>query len=72
MPDGKYSDVALNGSGTGYYVTDGKIVPIKWNRDNDESVTEFYTEDGKALLMNPGKTFVQYFDQKDSAGVTWK
>ncbi len=72
MPDGKYSDVGLNGSGNGYYVTNGKIIPITWKRDSDYDVTEFYTEDGKALLLNPGKTFVQYFDVKDSADVTWK
>ena len=72
MPDGSYNDVALNGSGTGYYATDGKIIPIKWEKSNDYSVTKFYTEDGSPLLLNPGKTCVEYFDTKDSDRVTWE
>ncbi|SCW38516.1 Protein of unknown function [Eubacterium ruminantium] len=72
MPDGKYSDVELNGSGEGYYATDGKIVHIKWERSGDDSVTRFYTDDGKAIKLNPGKTNVEYFDVEDSENVTWE
>ena len=72
MPDGKYNDVTLNGSGKGYYVTNGKIIPITWKKDGDYSKTEYFTEDGNKLLLNPGKTFVQYFDGEDAAGISWE
>ena len=72
MPDGKYNDVTLNGSGSGYYATNGKIIPITWKKDGDYSVTEYFTEDGKPLLLNPGKTFVQYFDEEDVSGIQWE
>ncbi|MCR5148711.1 MAG: DUF3048 domain-containing protein [Eubacterium sp.] len=72
MPEGSYNDVALTGSGTGYYATNGKIIPIKWEKKDDYSVTKFTTEDGKELLLNPGKTCVEYFDVNDADKVTWE
>lgn len=48
-------------SGTGYYITNGKSVPIKWIRKESELKMEYQTEDGKTLKINPGKTYIAVF-----------
>ena len=47
------------GEGTGVYFTDGKAVPIKWKKETWEDRTHYFTEDGKPLNLNPGKTMIQ-------------
>jgi hypothetical protein len=51
-------NIPLNGSGKGTYFTNGKMVPITWRKDSDQSVTKYFTEDGNELQVNPGKTWV--------------
>ena len=47
------------GSGDGFYVTEGKYIPIKWSKSGRSAKTEYKTESGEALNINPGNTFVQ-------------
>lgn len=87
-------DIPLNGEGEGYYISDGKVIPIKWEKKNTASfldypsldylgdtsvrgaemgeygVTQYYTQDGELLKMNPGKTFVTMFPDDNKEGVT--
>lgn len=57
--DPKYRiDVETVGEGTGYYAVNGTYTKIKWVKDSNESPIRFYGEDGEALMLNPGKTFV--------------
>ena len=59
----------LNGTGKGYYATNGKIIPITWEKgDAITGVTHYYTEDGKELHMNPGKTWVSVMQSDNEAG----
>lgn len=62
----------LVGSGEGYYASNGVIIPIKWKKASENSQTEFTTADGKELLLNPGKTFVEVFENDKTGGVTWE
>ncbi len=50
--------IDLVGSGDGYYVSDGQLIPVTWTKSDDSAVTKYYTEDGKELKLNPGKTYV--------------
>ena len=50
--------VALLGSGTGYFVTGGKYVPIKWARSDINSCFTYTLEDGTALNLSRGTTYV--------------
>ncbi len=52
-------DLANIGSGTGYYITNGKMVPMKWSKSSREAKTEYTLEDGTPLTLNPGITYVQ-------------
>ena len=47
------------GSGTGYYITNGKFLPIKWTKSSREGKTSFTYEDGTEVLFNDGNTFIQ-------------
>ena len=50
--------VGIIGSGDGYYITGGKMIPIRWEKTAHESPMKFTTTDGEALKLNPGKTYV--------------
>ena len=50
--------VDLIGSGTGYFVTGGQYVPIKWARSDINSCFTYTLEDGTALNLSRGTTYV--------------
>jgi len=59
----------------GYYITNGKAVPIKWAKTSDYSPTKYYYEDLTPLEINVGKTFiavVQHDRTFDIDGQTYK
>ncbi len=47
------------GSGTGYYISEGYAVPIKWEKTSRSSQTKYYYEDGSEIEVNDGNTFIQ-------------
>ena len=50
-------DVALN-SGSGWYISDGKKINIKWKRENDSTPIKIFNEDGTELAVNRGNTYI--------------
>lgn len=50
-------EVSLS-SGSGYYVTNGGKEPIQWKKGNTGSQFSFTKENGEALTVNPGKTYI--------------
>ena len=53
------------GQGKGFYVTGGKVIPIRWEKSDDHtSPTRFLTEDGKDLVLNPGLTWICVIDDR--------
>lgn len=67
-----YQDLALVSSGDGYYITEGKRVPITWEKNSKSEFTNFYTADGNALKVNPGKTWITVFPDNNKKGVSFK
>lgn len=47
------------GNGTGYFVTNGKFLPIKWSKQSREGKTTYTFENGTEITLNDGNTFVQ-------------
>ena len=47
------------GSGTGYYISDGYSIPIKWTKESRKSQTKYYYMNGEKLKVNDGNTFIQ-------------
>lgn len=50
-----------NSKGSGFYITNGKGVPITWKKNEVERFMRFYDEAGNELTINPGKTFITLF-----------
>lgn len=47
------------GSGTGYLITEGKAIPIKWSKKSRSEQTKYMYEDGTEIKVNDGNTFIQ-------------
>lgn len=53
-----YLNVDTTSGGHGYYITNGKMVPVTWSKDSITAPTKFYYEDGTEITLNQGKTWV--------------
>lgn len=63
-----YQTMAIEeAEGTGYYITAGKLQPITWKKSEKARFMRFYSADGQALVLNPGKTYVAVFPQRREA-----
>lgn len=47
------------GQGYGYYICEGKIQDIIWEKDGRKSKTVFFNKDGEKLKLKPGNTWIQ-------------
>lgn len=55
--DGRLA-VKLLGTNDGYYIRDGKCIPITWSRDQEETPFRYTTASGAELELAPGKTYI--------------
>lgn len=46
------------GSGQGYYITNGKAIPVTWTKNEKTRTMVYYDGEGEILSINPGKTYV--------------
>ena len=47
------------GDGEGYFCTEGKYIPITWEKKDQPSLTKFYRKDnGEEIILNTGKTYI--------------
>ena len=53
-----YYTANFTGGGTGYYANGGKIIPITWGCDGEESPFWFKTVDGADLELGVGNTYM--------------
>ncbi len=65
-------DIDFSGSGEGFYATDGKIIPIRWEKNEKFGVTKFRTADGEKLKLNPGKTWVTVFPDTQVSDIVYE
>lgn len=47
--------------GSGYYITNGRMVPITWKKNEKNRWMRYYDEAGNELTINPGKTYIAIF-----------
>ena len=52
-------DIDNLGTGTGYYISDGYAVPIKWEKKYKTSQTKYMLMDGTEIKVNDGNTYIQ-------------
>ena len=60
------------GSGTGYYITDGYAIPIKWEKTSRSAQTKYTLENGEELVVNDGNTFIQIQPSNQTLSITQK
>lgn len=48
----------LEGENTGFYLCQGKLLPIRWSRPTEEDPFTYTYEDGSPVIMTPGTTYV--------------
>ncbi len=66
-----YIQFNLVGTGEGYYITNGKAVPVTWMKGSDTSVTRYYVKaTGEEITLNTGKTYVAIIPADYWAGCT--
>lgn len=52
-------EVSTVGKGSGYLITEGKSVAIKWSKASRSAATKYTYENGSDVLLNPGQTWVE-------------
>lgn len=52
-------DIDNIGSGTGYYISNGYAVPIKWSKKSRTAQTVYTYMDGTEIKVNDGNTYIQ-------------
>ena len=43
---------------TGYYITNGQMIPIIWFKNSETDITRYYDYTGQEIKLNPGKTYI--------------
>ena len=56
--NGIYHAVDFVAGGLGYYANGGKLIPIVWACDDEDSAFRFMTNDAQPLLMGEGNTYI--------------
>lgn len=51
-------DMKNIGSGTGYYISEGKAIPIKWEKKTRSGKTNYMYANGEELIVNDGRTYI--------------
>jgi hypothetical protein len=67
-----YGHIAVNlvGSGSGYYLCDGKYIEITWSKDSYSSQFIYKLKNGQDLVFSPGTTYINIVN--DDCDVTFK
>ena len=54
----------------GYYFTQGKVIPIRWEKTSDRGATKYYDIDGNEIELNTGKTYIAV--SQENRDVIWE
>jgi len=57
-------------AGEGYYMTNGKMVPITWYKNEKDRFMKYYGMDGNELVINVGKTYIAVFPNHRADRIT--
>ena len=57
--DNYYWDLKTTSTGKGYYITNGKSVPITWQKDSRNAKSKYFYLDGTEIKVNDGRTYIE-------------
>jgi len=47
------------GSGKGYYITNGRVIELKWSKESRSAQTKYSDAQGNPIILNRGQTWIQ-------------
>ncbi len=59
MQDNKYWNLNDVGEGDGYFVTNGKAVPIRWSKSDRNAKTKYTYLNGEEIEVSDGRTYIE-------------
>lgn len=62
-----YLNINVHSPEWGYYITNGKAIPVTWSKDGEFGITRYYDTQGEEIILNQGKTWVCIVSTKDVA-----
>lgn len=63
----EYLNINVHTSDCGYFMTEGKAIPISWEKDGEFGATHYYDLDHNEIVLNQGQTWVCIISTKDFA-----
>jgi len=64
-------DAFLEDGGSGYYASEGKIIPITWTKDSPVSPIVIVDESGESVKVNAGKSYINIVRNTRIDQTTW-
>jgi hypothetical protein len=52
-------EMTVTGTGTGYFITNGKMIEITWEKKARKARTKYFDKSGEEIHLNPGVTWVE-------------
>ena len=53
----------------GYYLTNGRAIPITWSKTSETDITRYYDMSGNEIMINTGKTYIALVPDDTWGGV---
>ena len=63
---------AIDVGRSGYYITDGKMIPVVWAKTGENTPTVYYRLTGEQLVLNTGKTYIALVPSDSWANIVIK
>ena len=57
------------GSGTGLLISHGEMIEIKWSKTSESAQTQFTTNQGETITLNPGQTWIQWIEKSRTINI---
>ncbi len=54
----QYRDIDVHNPLYGYYITNGRAIPVGWEKDGEFGVTHYYNAKNEEITLNQGKTWI--------------
>ncbi len=67
-----YLNINVTSGGAGKYITRGKAIDIRWEKDSEWGITRYYDSNGQEIQLNKGKTWVGIVLNDKAASVTYQ
>jgi hypothetical protein len=59
-----YLDINVHDDSYGFYITNGKAIPVTVKKDGEFGLTKFFDQQGKEITLNTGKTWICIIDSR--------